>query len=68
MSKVRIKVDLDLDQLKKVISELSEDEKEEFFFELNPIWGKALQKMEKEAMERIRKGEGVDWEKLRNEI
>lgn len=70
MSKVRIKVDLDLDldQLKKVISELSEDEKEELFFELNPIWGKALQKMEKEAMERIRKGEGVDWEKLRDEI
>lgn len=70
MSKVRIKVDLDLDldQLKKVISELSEDEKEELFFELNPIWGKALQKMEKEAMKRIRKGEGVDWEKLRDEI
>jgi len=68
MSKVRIKVDLDLDQLKKVISELSEDEKEELLFELNPIWGKALQKMEKEAMERIRKGEGVDWEKLRDEI
>jgi len=30
------------------------DEKEDLFFELNPAWGKALQKMEKEAMERIR--------------
>jgi len=62
MSKVKI------EEIKKAISELSEDEKEELFFELNPAWGKALQKMEKEAMERIRKGEGVTWEKLRDEI
>lgn len=62
MSKVKI------EEIKKAISELSEDEKEELFFELNPAWGKALQKMEKEAMGRIRKGEGVAWEKLRDEI
>ncbi len=62
MSKVKI------EEIKKAISELSEDEKEELFFELNPAWGKAFQKMEKEAMERIRKGEGVTWEKLRDEI
>jgi len=68
MSKVTIKVNLDFEELKKVISELSEDEKESLFFELNPAWGKALQKMEKETMERIHKGEGVPWEKLRNEI
>ena len=48
MSKVKI------EEIKKAIPELSEDEKEELFFELNPAWGKALQKMEKEAMERIR--------------
>jgi len=62
MSKVKI------EEIKKAISELSEDEKEELFFELNPAWGKALQKMEKKAMERIRKGEGVTWKKLRDEI
>jgi len=68
MSKVICKVSLDFEELKKAISGLSENEKEELFFELNPAWGKALQKMEKEAMERIHRGEGVAWEKLRDEI
>jgi len=34
MSKVRIKVDLDIDQLKEIVSRLSEDEKEELFLGL----------------------------------
>ena len=68
MSKVICKVSLDFEELKEAISGLSENEKEELFFELNPTWGKALQKMEKEAMKRIRRGEGVAWEKLRDEI
>jgi len=36
MSKVTLKVDLEFEELKKVISRLSEDEKEALFFELNP--------------------------------
>jgi len=68
MTKLTLKVNVDFEELKKVVSELSEDEKEELFFELNPAWAKALQKMEKETMERIRRGEGVAWEKLRDEI
>ncbi len=44
MSKVTIKIDLE--ELKEAISQLSDDERETLFFELNPAWGKALQKME----------------------
>ena len=62
MSKAKI------EEIRKAISELSDDEKEGLFFELNPAWGKALQKMEKDAMERIHKGKGIAWEKLRDEI
>lgn len=56
MSKVKI------EQIKKAISELSEDEKEELFFELNPAWGKALQKMEKEAIREDDEGKTVSLE------
>ena len=44
ISKVTIKIDLE--ELKEAISQLSDDERETLFFELNPVWGKALQKME----------------------
>ncbi len=44
MSKVTIKIDLE--ELKEAISQLSDDERETLLFELNPAWGKALQKME----------------------
>jgi len=44
MSKITIKIDLE--ELKEAISQLSDDERENLFFELNPAWGKALQKME----------------------
>jgi len=66
MSKVKIEVDFE--EIKKVICQLSGKEKEELFFELNPVWGEALREMEREAMGRIRKGGGVAWEKLRDEI
>ena len=36
MSKVTLKINLDFEELKKIISRLSEDEKEALFFELNP--------------------------------
>jgi len=48
ISKVTIKIDLE--ELKEAISQLPDDERETLFFELNPAWGKALQKMEQEAI------------------
>ena len=62
MSKVTLKVDLEFEELKKVISRLSEDEKEAFFFELNPAWGKALEKMEKGAIREDEEGKTVNLE------
>jgi len=59
VSKVTLKVNLSYDELRKAISELSEDEKEALFFELNPAWGKALQKMEKEALKNLREGKTI---------
>ncbi|HIE44242.1 MAG TPA: hypothetical protein EYP78_05555 [Candidatus Omnitrophica bacterium] len=57
MSKVKIEVDLE--EIKKVISQLPEDEKEALFFELNPAWGKALERMEKEAIQEDDEGKTV---------
>ena len=48
MSKVTIKIDLE--ELKEAISQLSDNERETLCFELNPVWGKTLQKMEQEAI------------------
>ena len=62
MSKVTLKIDLDFEELKKIISRLSEDEKEALFFELNPTWGKALEKMEKEAIREDEEGKTVNLE------
>ncbi|GAI04947.1 unnamed protein product [marine sediment metagenome] len=64
MSKVTLKVDLEFEELKKVISRLSEDEKEALFFELNPAWGKALEKMEKEAIREDEEGKTVNLEDI----
>ena len=68
MSKVTFKVNLDFEELKKAISELPDDEKEELFFILNPTWGKALQKWEKEALKNLREGETVSLKKVENEL
>ena len=68
MSKVICKVSLDFEELKEAISGLSENEKEELFFELNPAWGKALQKMEKEALKNLREGKTIPLEKVENEL
>ncbi len=68
MSKIICKVSLDFEELKKAISGLSENEKEELFFELNPAWGKALQKMEKEALKNLRQGKTIPLEKVENEL
>jgi len=46
----KVKTEVDLKEIKKAISGLSEDEKEALFFELNPAWGRAPGKMEKEAI------------------
>jgi len=64
MSKVTLKIDLDFEELKKIISRLSEDEKEALFFELNPTWGKALEKMEKEAIREDEEGKTVNLEDI----
>lgn len=46
----KVKIEIAFEDLKKVVSQLSDDEKEELFFILNPAWGKALEKMEKETI------------------
>jgi len=68
MSKVTFKVNLDFEELKKAISDLPDDEKEELFFILNPVWGKALQKWEKEALKNLREGKTVPLKKVENEL
>lgn len=68
MSKVICKVSLDFEELKEAISGLSENEKEELFFELNPAWGKALQKMEQEALKDLQEGKTVSLEEVENEL
>ncbi len=55
----KIKVEIDIEELKKAISGLSENEKETLFFELNPSWGKALQKMEQEVIREDNQGNTV---------
>ena len=62
MSKVKIEVDLE--EIKRVISQLSENEKETLFFELNPAWGKALERMEKEAIQEDDEGKTVGLKNL----
>jgi len=68
MSKVISKGSLDVEELKKAISALSENEKGELFFELNPAWGKALKKMEKETIKNLREGKTISLEKVENEL
>jgi len=68
MSKVTIRVNLDFEELKKAISELSDDEKEALFFELNPAWGKALQRIEQEALKDLREGRTISLEKVEDDL
>lgn len=68
MSKITIRVNLDFEELKKAVSELSDDEKEALFFELNPAWGKALQRMEQEALKNLREGRTLPLEKVEDEL
>lgn len=63
MSKVSIKVDFE--EIKRAISKLTDDEREVLFFELNPAWGRALQKMEKEALKNLREGRTIPWQKVK---
>ena len=55
----KVKIEVDLEEIKKVISQLSENEKETLFFELNPAWGKALKRMEEEAIREDDEGKTV---------
>ncbi len=64
MSKVTLKVDLSYEQLRKAVSELSNDEKEALFFEFSPALGKALQKMKKETIQEDNEGKTVSLENI----
>jgi len=64
----KVKIEIDLEELKEAISNLPDDEKESLFFELNPAWGKALQKMEQEALKNLREGKTVPLEKVEDEL
>jgi len=57
MSKVKIEVDLE--EIKKALLKLPEEQREALFYEVLPTWGKALQKMEKEALKDLREGKTV---------
>ncbi|GEM_PF-2262648 len=65
MSKVTIEVNLEA--IKKAASQLPEDEKEELILYLNPELGKALKKMENEALYEVKEGKGISWDELKNE-
>jgi len=62
ISKVTIKIDFE--ELKEAISQFSDDERETLFFELNPAWRKALQKMEQEAIEGDDEGKTLSLEDI----
>ncbi|GAG80833.1 hypothetical protein ES705_19547 [subsurface metagenome] len=66
MSKVMVRIDLE--EIKKTISKLSDSEKESLFFELSPGLGKALQKMEQKALKNLREGKTIPLEKVENEL
>lgn len=60
----KVKIEIAFEDLKKVVSQLSDDEKEELFFILNPAWGKALEKMEKETIREDDEGKTVSLEEV----
>ena len=62
MGKIRVKIDIE--ELKKAISGLPENEKEALFFELNPTWGEALQKMEQEVVREDNQGKTINIEDM----
>ena len=64
----KVKIEIDLEELKEAISNLPDDEKEALFFELNPAWGKALQKMEQEALKNLQEGKTIPLEKVEDEL
>jgi len=66
MNKVTVRIDLE--EIKKTISKLSDGEKESLFFELSSGWGKALQKMEQETLKNLRGGKTIPLEKVENEL
>jgi len=66
MNKVTVRIDLE--EIKKTINKLPDNEKESLFFELSSTWGKALQKMEQKALKNLREGETIPLEKVENEL
>lgn len=64
----KVKIEIDLEELKEAISNLPDEEKESLFFEFNPAWGKALKKMEQEALKNLREGKTIPLEKVEDEL
>lgn len=62
MSKITVRIDLE--EIEKAISKLSDGEKESLFFKLSSGQGKALQKMEKKALKNLREGKTIPLEKV----
>jgi len=52
------------EERKELFKRLPENELENLFFELNPVWGKALRKIEKEAIKEDDEGKTVSLESI----
>lgn len=52
------------EERKELFKRLPEDELKSFFFEFNPVWGKALRKIEKEAIKEDDEGKTVSLESV----
>lgn len=59
-----ISVSLDFEELKEAVKQLSEEQREELVFELQPSLGKALQRMEEEVHREHEEGETVSIDEL----
>ena len=52
-------LDVDFKEIKKAISKLPDEEKKSLLLEVSPILGRALEKMEKEAIKEDKGGKTV---------
>lgn len=55
----KMTLDVDFEEIKKAISKLPDEEKKSLLLEVSPILGRALEKMEKEAIKEDKGGKTV---------
>ena len=55
----KMTLDVDFKEIKKAISKLPDEEKKSLLLEVSPILGRALEKMEKEAIKEDKGGKTV---------